>query len=291
MFKALRRIWRYIGTAIGMRFDELADPKVQLTQAIDEAQDQHRKLKQQAANVIANQKQTEMRLNRAMGDLEKTAASARQAVLLADKAQHEGDGTDLAEYTRVAEALATRMVTLEEEIQGLKDLHLQTTRAAESAKQAVQQNATALQKRIAERQKLLSQLDQAKMQEQVNRAMGQLAEQVGQDVPTFEQVRTKIEERYAKALAAAEVNDQSTELKMLEMEQAAKDAEARAKLEHLRSQLGLPQPSSTGSELAGPSASAAGAIGAASSTDAGAPRPSAAEAGPADPDEDGGSTA
>ena len=45
-------------------FNEKADPKVQLEQAITEAQDQHRRLREQAANVIANQKQTEMRLNR-----------------------------------------------------------------------------------------------------------------------------------------------------------------------------------------------------------------------------------
>ena len=44
-------------------FNERADPKVQLEQAIAEAQNQHRRLQEQAANVIANQKQGEMRLN------------------------------------------------------------------------------------------------------------------------------------------------------------------------------------------------------------------------------------
>ena len=47
------------------KFNEKADPKIQLEQAILEAQDQHRRLKEQAANVIAQQKQTEMRLTRA----------------------------------------------------------------------------------------------------------------------------------------------------------------------------------------------------------------------------------
>ena len=35
----------------------------------------------------------------------------------------------------------------------------------------------------------MSQLDQAKMQEQMNKAMAQLNETVGQDVPTFNEVQ------------------------------------------------------------------------------------------------------
>ena len=79
------------GQAGHVRFNERADPKVQLEQAITEAQDQQRRLKEQAANVIAHQKQTELRLNRAMGDLEKVNGNARQAVLMADEAAKGGD--------------------------------------------------------------------------------------------------------------------------------------------------------------------------------------------------------
>ena len=52
MFKSLKRWWRYMGTKLGMTFEEMADPKVQLEQAIVEAQEQHRRLKEQAASVI-----------------------------------------------------------------------------------------------------------------------------------------------------------------------------------------------------------------------------------------------
>ena len=64
MFKAIRRWWKYMTAKLSSSFNEKADPKVQLEQAIMEAQEQHRRLKEQAANVIANQKQTELRLNR-----------------------------------------------------------------------------------------------------------------------------------------------------------------------------------------------------------------------------------
>jgi phage shock protein A len=239
MIKLLRRIGHYITAALSGKFDEVADPKVQLEQAIGDAQDQHRRLKEQAANVIANQKQTEMRLNRAMDELEKQNASARQAVLMADEATKRGDAAKAAEYTKAAEAFAGRLVAVEKEVESLKSLSLQSTQAADQAKAAVQQNASVLQKKLNERQKLLSQLDQAKMQEQMNKAMASLTETVGQDVPTLEEVRDKIEQRYARALGASELQSTTVESRMLEVEQAAMDTEAQARLSEIRSQLGL----------------------------------------------------
>ena len=85
----------------------------------------------------------------------------------------------------------------------------------------------------------MSQLDQAKMQEQMNRAMASLSETVGQDVPTFDEVRDKIESRYAKALGGAEIAGESVEVRMLEVEQAAMNTEATARLDAIRAQLGI----------------------------------------------------
>src|SRR3954464_4586229 len=113
MIKLLRRMGRYITAALTGKFNEVADPKVQLEQAIAEAQDQHRRLKEQAANVIANQKQTEMRLNRTLEELEKANANARQAVMMADDANKKGDAKKTAEYTRAAESIANRLIALE----------------------------------------------------------------------------------------------------------------------------------------------------------------------------------
>jgi phage shock protein A len=254
MIKLLRRIGRYITAALGGKFDEVADPKVQLEQAIQEAQDQHRRLKEQAANVIANQKQTEMRLNRAMDELEKQNASARQAVLMADEAMKRGDTAKATEYNKAAEAFAGRLVAVEKEVESLKTLSLQSTQAADQAKAAVQTNASVLQKKLNERQKLLSQLDQAKMQEQMNKAMASLTEAVGADVPTLEEVRDKIEQRYAKALGASELQATTVESRMLEVEQAAMDTEAQARLSEIRSQLGLSSGAAAPANEASPAA-------------------------------------
>ncbi|MBK9181040.1 MAG: PspA/IM30 family protein [Acidimicrobiales bacterium] len=239
MFKAIKRWWKYWTAKVNSRFNERADPKIQLEQAITEAQDQHRRLKEQAANVIANQKQAEMRLNRAMDELEKVNGNARQALLMAADAEKRGDTAKTAEYNQAAEAFANRLISLEHEVDDLKTLSLQSAQAADQAKAAVQQNAAVLQKKLSERQKLLSQLDQAKMQEQMNTAMASLSETVGEDVPTFDEVRDKIEARYAKAKGMSELTETSVESRMLEIEQAARNTEAQARLSELRSQLGL----------------------------------------------------
>src|SRR6476620_7602888 len=103
MFKAMKRWWKYLTAKVNSSFNERADPKVQLEQAIMEAQEQHRRLREQAANVIANQKQAEMRLNRNMEELEKLNANARQAVLMADEATKQGNTAKATEYTSAAE--------------------------------------------------------------------------------------------------------------------------------------------------------------------------------------------
>jgi phage shock protein A len=239
MFKLARRWWKYLTAKLTGSFNERADPKVQLEQAIMEAQEQHTRLKEQAANVIAIQKQTELQLNRKMDELEKTTSQARQAVLMADDATKRGDTTKAAEYTRAAEAIANKLIAVESEVNDLKNRSLQSAQASDQAKAAVTQNASSLQKRLAEKQKLVGQLEQAKMQEQMNTAMASLNETVGADVPTLNEIRDKIEARYAKATGAAELQEESVESRMLEIEQAAQNTEASARLAEIRAQLGI----------------------------------------------------
>jgi len=249
MFKSMKRWWKYLTAKVNSSFNEKADPKVQLEQAIGEAQDQHRRLREQAANVIANQKQTEMRLNRQMTEYEKLTANTKQAVLMADEALNAGNTAKATEYGTAAEAFANRLIGLEHEIDETKALALQSTQASEQAKAAVSQNSAALQQKLAERQKLLSQLDQAKMQEQMNTAMASIGETVGEDVPTFNEVRDKIEARYAKAKGMSELTGESVESRMLEVESASMNMEAQARLSEIRSQLGLAPSAVDGQQL------------------------------------------
>jgi phage shock protein A len=265
MIDVVKKRWRYFTAKTDSRFEANADPKIQLEQAIADAQEQHRRLVEQAANVVANQKQHELQLNRAMEELGKVNASTRQALMMAQDASQRGDADKAREYNQTAEAFANRLIATENQVNDLKTLSLQSAQAADQARAAVQQNSLALQQKLAERQKLLSQLDQAKMQEQLNKAMTSLNQTVDSEAPSLEQVRTKIEARYAKALGSSELSGQTVEARMLEVQQAAMGSEARSRLDTMRAELGLP--SAGGTQLG---AGAAGELGIGAAGEAGA---------------------
>ena len=205
MWETIRRFWKYLAVKLRVRHEERADPKVQLEQAIQEAKEQHKRLTEQAANVIANQKQAQTRLDRALAESEKASASARQALLLADQENRMENADAVARFEEAAEVFAAKLVDLEPQIQELERQLLQSTTAAESAKEAVAQNAATLQQKLGEREQLLSTLDQARMHESMNKAVAQLTATIGEDVPTFEEVRNKIDQRLARAQGLAEL--------------------------------------------------------------------------------------
>jgi phage shock protein A len=239
-----RRFWNYLKALLTGKFEEVADPKIQIEQAIAEARSQHRRLRETAASVIANQKKAQMDLDRAMEDLEKLNRNTQQAVLMASEAEQSGDAKRTVDLTQTAEAFANQLIAKEQEVDTLKTMVLSATQATEQAKAAVAQNAQQLQTRVAERQKLLSQLDQAKMAEQMNRAMESMSAEVGQDVPTLDEVRSKIETRLARAQGATELERESVQGRMLEVEQAAAASQAAARLSEIRSKLGIEAPAS-----------------------------------------------
>jgi phage shock protein A len=239
MIKLAKKWWKYLTAKLTGSFEERADPKVQLEQAISEAKSQHQRLKEQATNVIAGQKQAEIRLNGKMGELEKLNANARQALIMAADAEQAGDAAKTTQYTSAAETIAGQLIQVERDVESLKSMVLESTAAADAAKAAVKQNSRLLQERIAEKSKLVSQLEQAKMQEEMNVAMDQLNETVGDDVPTLNEVEEKIQARYAKAQAASELTEASVESRVLEVEQATANVEAQSRLSELRAELGL----------------------------------------------------
>jgi phage shock protein A len=239
MFSVFSKWWKYLTAKLNKGFNDKADPAIQLEQALSEAQDQHRRLREQAVSVIANQKQSELRLNAKMAELEKLNGNTRQALVMAADATKAGDLAKAAQYNSAAETIAGQLIQVEKDVEGLKALVISSTQASDQAKAAVAQNSRVLQQKLAEKNKLLSQLEQAKMQEQMNSAMAQLSQTVGDDVPTLAEVSDKIEARYAKAKASSELTDTSVESRIQEVEMASANVEAQGRLSQLRAELGL----------------------------------------------------
>jgi phage shock protein A len=232
------KFWKYMMAAFSSKIDEHADPKVQIQQAIEEAQRNHQALTQQAASVIGNQRQLEMKLNRQLGDVEKLQASTRQALVLADEARSKGDEQKATEFENAAESFATQLVTAEQSIEDLKTLHDQSLQAAAQAKKAVERNSQMLQQKLAERTKLLSQLEQAKMQEQVSASLNQMSQLAAPgNTPSLEEVRDKIEKRYTTALGSAELAQNSVQGRMMEVQASTTQLAGHSRLEQIRSSM------------------------------------------------------
>jgi phage shock protein A len=232
------KFWKYMMAAFSSKIDEHADPKVQIQQAIEEAQRNHQALTQQAASVIGNQRQLEMKLNRQLGEVEKLQASTRQALVLADEARAKGDEQKAVEFENAAESFATQLVTAEQSIEDLKTLHDQSLQAAAQAKQAVERNSQMLQQKLAERTKLLSQLEQAKMQEQVSASLNQMSQLAAPgNTPSLEEVRDKIEKRYTTALGQAELAQNSVQGRMMEVQASTTQLAGHSRLEQIRASM------------------------------------------------------
>jgi phage shock protein A len=232
------KAWKYLMALFGSKIDEYADPKVQIQQAIEDAQRQHQALVQQAAAVIGNQRQLEMKLSRQLGEVENLQANVRQALTLSDKARAEGDDAKAAEYEQTAQTFATQLVGAESSINDLKGLHDQALGAAAQARKAVENNAMLLQRKLAERTKLLSQLEQAKMQETVARSLESMSALAAPGTtPSLDEVRDKIERRYAIALGRSDLAQGSAEGRRLEVQKATLDLAGSTRLAEIRASM------------------------------------------------------
>jgi phage shock protein A len=255
-----KRLGRYLNASANQKFDERADPRVQIEQAIQDAQRQHQALTQQAAAVLGNRRQLEMRLARQLSEIEQLQTSAGQSLLLSQQAAAAGDARRAAEFETAAQSFATQLVSAEASVEDLKALHEQSVQASEQAKQAVADNEQRLRAQLAERTKLLTQLESAKMREQMNKALTSMSELQPQgDTPSLGEVRDKIEKRYATALGQSELASSGVEARMLEVRKATMNAAATNRLEQIRASL----PGAAGASGAGPALTkgAAGAVG------------------------------
>ena len=267
MANPFTKAWKYLMALFDSKIEENADPKIQIEQAIQEAQRQHQALSQQAAAVIGNQRQLEMKLNRQLAEVEKLQDNTRQALKLADDAQSNGDAAKAAEYTNAAEAFAAQLVTAEQSVEDLKGLHDQSLQQANQAKQAVERNSMQLHQNVAERTKLLSQLEQAKMQEKVAESLQAMNQSVSGSSPNLDQVREKIEGRYARALGQAELAQNSVQGRMADINQASTQLAGHSRLEQIRSEMRKEQGQISGSAQKSIDAGSTGAAGAAQPAD------------------------
>lgn len=267
--------WKYLMQSLDTKIDENADPKVQIQQAAAAAKEQHQAITRQAGEIIGNRNQLEMKLNRLVESQADLQEKTKTALQMADKASAEGDADKASQFNATAETFATQLVSTEQEIEQLKTQYAAADQAAKQAQEQQRQSEARLHEQLSQVRELEAQVDQARMQEQTTQTMDSIGQFNADDsVPTLDGVREKIERRYANALGAQELAENSVSDRMAEISAGATDMQASSRLEEIRAAMNaeaageLTAGAATGAEAgvtadaAGSSAEAAGAAGA-----------------------------
>ena len=169
--------------------DAHADPKAQLALAIRNLQDQHDQLEHACATVIAQAKTLGDKLQRDMTQQANLENQARAAVA--------------AGHGEAAQAIAHQIVAVRNLIASEQPVYEQAKAAAEQAQQAFRDNSELLQQKMAEANQLSAEIDQAAMQHNINESMKAVTSATSHVIPSFDQVRDKVNARLAEEQADA----------------------------------------------------------------------------------------
>ncbi len=232
----------YIKSWFKSSSDKMMDPEIEIQMAIDQAKKKNQELRNQAANIVAHRTQLEAKIEKAADQVGETREMAKQAILKAEEAKAAGDTAGVAKWTGIAQGQASKLQAAEANLTSLKSQYQTAITQADAAKQAVQANAVKLQELSARQMELLGALEQAKMQESVNEAVQSMSATLDDGLPTLESVEEKIEKRKSQAMAKAEIFEATPEGGEAELRQAMNEAQADAKLEELKAELGLSTP-------------------------------------------------
>jgi phage shock protein A len=252
----LRRWWNYIKTWFGVKSKEAMDPKIEIEAAINEARENDQTLRNEAAKVIAHRTRVADEVEEMAKEVGEAKELARQALLKSDASMKGGNVEDAGKWNRAAQSIAMRLQASQKNLDSMQQQLTIADQQAEQAKGAVRDNAMRLEEITAKRMEMLGQLEQAKMQESVNKAMASVNASVGGEAPSLKEIEDKIEDRMAEAMAKTELTAETPEGAMAELEREIDIASADSALDDLRAELGLgPAPTlgSAASESTGPS--------------------------------------
>jgi len=234
-----KRLWGYIKQLFRSKTEAAMDPEIEIEQAITEARKRDQELRNQAAKVVAHRTQLESKIERAAGDAGEARELAKQALTKAKESTDKGDTEGAEKWNRSAQGLAMKLQAADNNLESLKQQYETAAEQAEKAKTAVQQNALRVQELTAKRMEMLGELQQAKMQESVNKAVDAMTATFDDEAVSLEKVEDKIEQRKAEAMAKAELREATPEGAEAELREAVSLTQADAKLDELRAELGI----------------------------------------------------
>jgi len=175
--------------------DAHADPKAQLALAIDQLQQDHEKLHSTAAQVMAQAQQAHDRLQR---DLEQQSQLTSRAQMAA-----------AAGHMDAARSFATQLVAVNASVASEQPFYEKAKAMADQAQEAFQENSEMLRQKMLEAKQLEADIDMAAMEHNMNAAMADVTSMSHRTVPTFDQVRDRVQAQRSteEATAALDAGD------------------------------------------------------------------------------------
>jgi phage shock protein A len=173
-------------------------------------------------------------------EVERLDRAVTQALRLADDARSKGDQQGYARNERTAQLLATQLAAAQSSLSDLGELHERAAAGAGAARRAIEQNAFTLQRQMAQRSKLLTELEAARMQERMAEALDRIGSLApAGSVPTLPRIQEKIDRRIGRGAGRLEIARDGVESQLIEVDRAVIDARGEQLLDEIRRREGL----------------------------------------------------
>jgi phage shock protein A len=229
MWERVKRLFRAI---FGGIIDRAEDPELILQQVIRDMRDKIPQMNNNVAQVMA----TEKLIEKQVVQLEREVVDLDNKVKAAIKMGRDDIATN---YIGVMQEKQNSLASAREQLEVAK-------RASQQALKFRDNYMLEMKKRQSEAMQLINENKRAKMQEEIASMMTTF--QVGDSAGTFDDMRSKISEREAKARAKMELASTSVDSQMQEIEKEAMNMQAQDTLLAYKRQMGMVSESGPGTE-------------------------------------------
>ncbi|MBI3910530.1 MAG: PspA/IM30 family protein [Armatimonadetes bacterium] len=219
----LARIWRVIKGWFLIGVEKAEDPEVILAEAQESMRREVERAKENA--VIAIQQRNLLR-----NMLQQQENKAAELEALARQALRSGKED-------VARQLLVERGSYQQQIEGLRQQLEQAEQAAEAVKVSIQRMEQQVRQRAAERLAMVARWKQAKIQEQLNRALSGISLEGHEEA--FRRAEEKVQSLQAKADARLELAKGGIQEEIAQLHAGTASAAANEELERLKAEMGI----------------------------------------------------
>jgi phage shock protein A len=220
------RIFRLIKGWLLIGVEKAEDPEVILAEAQDAMRRELEKAKENAVQAIAARNQLRGVLQEQLNKSAGLEAQARTALRAGEE--------DLARQLLIEKS------TYDKNIEGLQTQLQQAEQASEAVKASIKQMEARVRQRAAQRLALVAGWKQAKIQEQIERALSGI--QLDGHDQAFTRAEERIRELQAKADARQELAQGGLQQKMAKLEDVVATEQANDALAAMKAQMGMTAP-------------------------------------------------